>query len=772
MDKKAQVNILAISLIVLVVVAVGIAIVIFTFISRSQAFVQPIDTARSYTCPTDRICYVTPTLECVDKTQDTSIENFKDIVIARTDDIDYSDGWIAYDNGFGGLDSWVQKSSIESTLSFPPSSRVIFNLPFGQRGFTSSKSCSEDLCLFVERDGGRRFWKYTKRGGADINPTPKSNCQGVEVCDREVNLDAVLFWSTWEYANLPANPPGELVLADLNNDGEAEGYSLGGQTSGEPSIEVITELNNFGIDYIFQIRGEEEYVLIDAFNRLYPLRRDDTILNDLSDFSTSDRNIIFKEFSYVCSKRLLVNGVFVGSVSHLADFPTPPEGKIAPEIRLTGGQEIEAVGDFGKVRFVGEAEFEDCDDKNVCTEDTRDIVTENCVFTPKANCCETSLDCEDGRDCTTDTCSNNQCSKREILDCCENSLECDDKTATTSDKCLDNECSFTIVPNACDTSGDCDDNDPCTDGLCTNNRCSYSENIDCCRTNSDCNDNLDCTFDECASNTCKTTEKANCCETSLDCNDNRETTSDKCIGNECIFTRIPNSCDTSGDCDDKDPCTGDLCTNNKCSYNLDSNCCRTNSECVDFNPCTINSCFSNTCSFDNIVGCCVNNNDCNDNNPTTSDQCANNKCIFTKIQDSCISDSGCFDNDDCTSDKCLNNRCSFDTISNCCVDDGECDDNDPLTQDVCIGNICENRGITGACSVDSDCKGIHQDMLCEANLCIFPTTGIYCSPTESQSSITRCNGNTKEICRRVEGLNGAFQWQFSQNCDTTGDICV
>ena len=60
------------------------------------------------------------------------------------------------------------------------------------------------------------------------------------------------------------------------------------------------------------------------------------------------------------------------------------------------------------------------------------------IANPAAGCCFTSADCTDGDPCTTDTCSDSQCTFQPIAGCasCTADAACDDGSACTADACL------------------------------------------------------------------------------------------------------------------------------------------------------------------------------------------------------------------------------------------------------------------------------------------------------------------------------------------------
>ena len=168
----------------------------------------------------------------------------------------------------------------------------------------------------------------------------------------------------------------------------------------------------------------------------------------------------------------------------------------------------------------------DCDDHNPCTNDSCDPGT-GCVHTPN------TAPCNDEDPCTTiDVCSAGECTGGELLDC-------DDGNDCTTDSCA-SEAGCLHAP--LDT-GNCDDNDPCTvTDTCSLGNCEGSGAFDC--------DDLDvCTEDSCV----PFLGCDNAPLTGTPCDDSNEcTTTDLCSNGQCFGSGAP-------DCDDGNACTTDVC---------------------------------------------------------------------------------------------------------------------------------------------------------------------------------------------------------------------
>ncbi|RME37020.1 MAG: hypothetical protein D6788_10395 [Planctomycetota bacterium] len=200
----------------------------------------------------------------------------------------------------------------------------------------------------------------------------------------------------------------------------------------------------------------------------------------------------------------------------------------------------------------------DCDDANVCTDDT--CVLNVCQHTPN------TLPCDDGLFCTTgDTCSNGVCTG--------GPSPCADPTLP-----LCNELTNSCVE--CFVNADCDDGNPCTDDFCTIGICQSFPNT------SPCDDGLFCTAnDVCTNGVC--VGSGDPCPGLL-CDE----TNDQCV-----------ECFTVSDCpDDGIACTVDACVNGVCRHDPSDALCDDGLFCNG--PETCNA----------LLGCVAGSNPCDDPN--------------------------------------------------------------------------------------------------------------------------------------------------------------
>lgn len=249
----------------------------------------------------------------------------------------------------------------------------------------------------------------------------------------------------------------------------------------------------------------------------------------------------------------------------------------------------------------------DCDDGVVCTEDTCNTQTANCVFVPN----DTS--CDDGDLCTIDTCDPDFGCNNEAVTCavlflcnpttgvcepeeaCKTNEDCDDGLFCNGAETCDvlTRCQLGTPPT-------CDDTIPCTDDTCdpitdacahTPNNANCDDGVFCngaevcealtgCQlgTPPTCDDTVLCTDDTCdpVTDDCShTLNDSNCddgvfcngaetCDVLLDCqagflmcDDGNDCTEDACVesGNICVNEIIDSDGDGIGDCDDLCPDT-------------------------------------------------------------------------------------------------------------------------------------------------------------------------------------------------------------------------
>lgn len=149
-----------------------------TVITPSQEYPSP------YTCPSGQnvACNVKGIMKCEQARTSTPL------VVARSDDSDYSKGWLAaYDTNAQSLASYCYSTTI--TTSSVDLSKIV-NLSYGVKGYLSNgpfNPCRTGQCIFIS-DGKGRYWEYIPSScGADLTPSPKYNCQNQELCKDFIN---------------------------------------------------------------------------------------------------------------------------------------------------------------------------------------------------------------------------------------------------------------------------------------------------------------------------------------------------------------------------------------------------------------------------------------------------------------------------------------------------------------------------------------------------------------------------------------------------------
>ena len=194
-----------------------------------------------------------------------------------------------------------------------------------------------------------------------------------------------------------------------------------------------------------------------------------------------------------------------------------------------------------------------CDDGEPCTADACD---------PASGCTHEGAEgpCDDGDACTVgDACQGGACAGGGPLGC-DDGLDCTADTCVAAAGCMHEPL----------TGPDCDDGDVCTLGdACDGGECLPSEEISC-------DDGDSCTADACNPFT-------GCVHlpTDLACEDGDPCTVDACTDGECAHTPV----EDGGPCDDGSACTlGDACAGGECQPGAEV------PTCDDGNICTVDTC--------------------------------------------------------------------------------------------------------------------------------------------------------------------------------------
>ncbi len=396
-----------------------------------------------------------------------------------------------------------------------------------------------------------------------------------------------------------------------------------------------------------------------------------------------------------------------------------------------------------------------CDDGNDCTEDTCDPVagcSQVALDGPSCNdldkcttgdtcvaglCVGTPVKCNDGNPCTDDLCD-------ELTGCTfpDNTSPCDDDNpCTLADQCQEGTC----VPGPAIT---CNDNNPCTADICDAAAgCLYQPIAGPCSDGNPCTVGDQCQKGQCAWQELLNCDDGNLCTTdgcdpllgcvhepnTLPCNDNSLCTlGDVCAGGECKAGATLN-------CNDSNPCTDDLCNPLVgCTHTFGS------APCDDLDPCTV----TDICSSGSCVGTGL--ADCNDNNPCTDDFCSPMAGCSHQANT-----APCDDGNLCTlADQCHASTCKPGALL-------VCNDNNPCTKDACLaGQGCTFTPQNGTCDDGNQCTF---DDHCSQGKCTSD------QPVECDDG----NPCTTDVCLPGGGCTFVPNQASCDDGDlcTTGDIC-
>ena len=301
----------------------------------------------------------------------------------------------------------------------------------------------------------------------------------------------------------------------------------------------------------------------------------------------------------------------------------------------------------------------DCDDGNACTDDSCSPV-EGCLHAANSALCSDgsactapdkcvagqcapgpSLDCDDGNVCTDDSCSEDTgCVHLANNTGCSDGNEC-----TKGDQCQAGWCVF-------DSLEDCSDGNPCTDEVCDPEvGCVISMNKGPCDDGDLCTVGDSCALGECMGGP------------ALLCDDGNICTTDQCKpGVGCEFVPTAGQCEDGNACTLEDVCSAGKCVAGKMLKCDDSNPCTADScdpavgctevategECSDGNPCTVaDLCVNGECQAGPQM-------DCDDDNVCTQDACdPQTLCTNSPVAGGCDDEDVCTQQDSCVAGKCV-----------------------------------------------------------------------------------------------------------------------
>ncbi len=384
-----------------------------------------------------------------------------------------------------------------------------------------------------------------------------------------------------------------------------------------------------------------------------------------------------------------------------------------------------------------------CDDSNPCTDEACDGLG-GCTFQ------NNSIPCEDGNLCTFgDSCQGGECKAGDV------SLPCDDDDPCTDDACDPEQgCVYTLNEAACDDGNFCTVNDTCGGGVCGG-----SDNL--------CDDNDKCTLDTCSFGAGCEHEPTEC----FDCDD--LCTVPVCDPDVGVWEYIPT-------CDDGSVCTIDSCDE------LTGQCIYYQVDCDDGDVCTLDSCFAVTgcnninhplpvlCDDGNLCtlkdhcseGECVGTTplNCDDSNPCTDDSCDGDiGCVHITHDGACDDSNACTDGDTCKNGLCIPGPKTDCDDDNECTADG-CDEQDGCEYFDLPGGTACNGGGKWACS-GGECECTPQ---CSGKLCGDDQCGGSCGECAEDET---CNENTGKCYPGGGVIYRDYTWYLGPRGQSCLGVC-
>lgn len=284
-----------------------------------------------------------------------------------------------------------------------------------------------------------------------------------------------------------------------------------------------------------------------------------------------------------------------------------------------------------------------CDDNNVCTIDTC-VAGQGCTHVPVSN--SLNLSCSDGLLCTlSDVCIDGTCKGVQ--------KNCADQIVCTADSCnaSTGDCVNPYYIGPCDDGNPCTENDACGTGrICfgTTRMCDdqiqctvdYCDSVNGCTfvpMNEQCDDANKCTVDTCVAGVgCTHTPVTQ----AITCDDaNPCTTSDTCNTTTGICAGIINTCN------DNNVCTRDTCSaNGTCQYSAQAGPCNDNITCTTGDVCNSGICYGTPSD-----ALCDDENMCT----TDTCSLQARTCVYTLSQvQTCDDFDQCTENDLCEGTSC------------------------------------------------------------------------------------------------------------------------
>lgn len=290
--------------------------------------------------------------------------------------------------------------------------------------------------------------------------------------------------------------------------------------------------------------------------------------------------------------------------------------------------------------------------------------------------------CDDGNECTADTCPGGACASSPhpagtacsagVCDGAATCLECLDDSHCPSDRSRCDTSTNTCVE--CLSDVDCDDGNECTADACTAGACgSLAEPAGTACSTGVCNGDA-------AAPACVP------CVTDADCEDGNECTIDACVAGACTSTVAPAGTECS-----LGVCNGDVAMP-ACIG------CVSDAECGELTPfCVAGMCVE-----------CGSDAQCDDAEECSTEACVGGACVITPLARGTSCSAGVCDGDvttpecvECVGDEdCAapTSRCSAQSRCVECLADAHCDDGDACTDDACdVSGAC-THSVASACA--------------------------------------------------------------------------
>lgn len=358
-----------------------------------------------------------------------------------------------------------------------------------------------------------------------------------------------------------------------------------------------------------------------------------------------------------------------------------------------------------------------------------------CVMTP-------APDCNDGFDCTIDSC--NEGAKR-CDHVASNGLCSDGNFCNGDESCEPTGANHNSRGCVAGTPPSCDDSIPCTEDLCDPiaNQCVHSSTSAVAKAR--CSDNDPCNGVESCSPTADGHDTNGCIKgTPYTCNDGFSCTTDLCVnqGGVAACQYVPHD----SACDDGKYCTGiETCNPQASGASLVTGCLDgTRPTCADAYECTIDTCDNATagCLFapDNskcpaagecqhLIGCLASSG-CVYANETDGKSCGvGGKCQDGLCKQECVVNEDCNDQIDCTLDACSGGKCVHIADSSRCTGGSFCLGEKTCSATLgCVSGPAKDCNDNNPCTIDSCddtnrvCNHLPQDSLCN--------DGKWCNGTE------------------------------------------